>query len=555
MSYVIHLIKRFEASKQVASSALTAEKAKVLTLKAEAKQLFSDTYEEYDKMHSTVNSSWSTDSRTHPELHVSAAETAFLSKDVVTAKTIISRFLLMNPQEDQFFCRAKLTLAEILNYEATPTNGVASTAARKEAMKEVMTVLAVATKPTNALRYKFLVYNASVIGWRIMQSFLREGRAKYFADEILKLSAALETNNDDDRNWRIMYLSAAALTLEDSAKGKEAADLLDIAINHALVLLEKDAKLKEVHEADIADASTKTEGLMSSIRDLDDRVAARTRPPKIDPYAEDDDIAGLPDLGFGETTEESAAAAAEAAKSQREKEEGNRIAEESEKAEYAKLKAALNIAKAAKSRSEERLRVLLSDSQAPQEERTLRLCMQRVHVLPADFKKIAELPFVKQSARSRCLVNLQAMVSNGITDKDWPATFEAMLKDPDLAKLGNLEVETLLDMCRSAWRLNLREYAIQSAEMAATATVSSPVCTVKSDLCAAIKIVADLDSTSANTALAQRVSEKEAEGYLADRRIEAVKLLERVLTVCKARVDDHALLQEVCMTLWNTCVP
>lgn len=123
-------------------------------LKAEAKRLFSDTYSEYDKMQALCNISFSTENRTDPELHLVAAEAAFATKDVSAAKTIVTRYLVMGPQEDQFYCRAKLLYAEILNWEAARTNGVEAIAEAKRSMVEVLACLDVATKPENSHRYK-----------------------------------------------------------------------------------------------------------------------------------------------------------------------------------------------------------------------------------------------------------------------------------------------------------------------------------------------------------------------------------------------------------------
>jgi hypothetical protein len=127
---------------------------KVGALKAEAKRLFSDTYSEYDKMQALCNISFSTENRTDPELHLVAAEAAFATKDVSVAKTIVTRYLVMGPQEDQFYCRAKLLYAEILDWEATRINGVDAIAEAKRSMAEVSACLDVATKPENSHRYK-----------------------------------------------------------------------------------------------------------------------------------------------------------------------------------------------------------------------------------------------------------------------------------------------------------------------------------------------------------------------------------------------------------------
>ena len=553
MSYVIHLVTRFESSKQVASSALKAEKAKVTLLQDEAKRLYLETYEEYNKMQSINNISWTTTNKIHPELHIAAAEAALASNDIQTAKTIVTRFFLSNPQHDQFYCRSKLVYAQVLNFEAQILNGAELIAASKRSFNEVIDCLDVAIKSNNLYRYKFLIYNTTLVGWKIIQPFLREKRAQYFMEEMSKLCSALESINDiNDRRWRLMLLAGSAQCYYDGSKTKEATDQMDIAIDHALGILDDMKALQERHENDIKEATEQTDSLMVSLRDLDERIAIRTKPPKIDPDAEDDDISKMQDLGYAEGEEEENKPKV---LTPQEKAEENALLEKAEAEEYSDLKGKLDIAQAAKSRSEGRLRDLLTDERTPQEELLISLCMTRVHMLPGDFKKIQGLPYYSESIRAKGLIQLQAMISNAIPDKDWETTFNSIITELDVEKPGAVEAETLLDACRYAWRLNLKEIAINCSTKASAMNVTSPVCTVKKDLCEVMRTIAELNSLKPNEVLEIRTSDKEAEGLSAERRIEAVKLVERVLTIAASRLSDGAFIEEVCIVLWNASLP
>ncbi len=174
-------------------------------------------------------------------------------------------------------------------------------------MKEVAACLDVTARPQNAFRYKFIIYNASVVAWRILQPFVRPERGRFFADDIQRISLALEAADDEDKEWRVMYLAAAGTCWLDSGKGKEGADQLDIAIEHSIAMIDAIKVTQATHEADVAEATEKTDALMRQMRDLEERIAARTRKPKLDPDAEDEEVANMGDLGFDQTAGEEAA--------------------------------------------------------------------------------------------------------------------------------------------------------------------------------------------------------------------------------------------------------
>ena len=132
---------------------------------------------------------------------MSVAEAALATKNEAIAKSIITRFLQTEPQADQYFCRARLSLALILDIEAAHTNGSISIRERKIAMAQVLAALDVAVAPENIARYKFLVFNCTATGWKIVHPFLRSGRAKFFIVEMQRMSNALEAADDPDIEW------------------------------------------------------------------------------------------------------------------------------------------------------------------------------------------------------------------------------------------------------------------------------------------------------------------------------------------------------------------
>ena len=97
------------------------------------------------------------------------------------------RYLQLTPQLDQYYIRAKLISALLLSYENRLTNGNDLLKFNKLAASDVMTALEIAQNPKNVARYKFLVFNISIIFWRIVHKFLRSVRAKNFAPEIAKV--------------------------------------------------------------------------------------------------------------------------------------------------------------------------------------------------------------------------------------------------------------------------------------------------------------------------------------------------------------------------------
>jgi hypothetical protein len=98
------------------------------------------------------------------------------------------------------------------------------------------------------------------------------------------------------------------------------------------------------------------------------------------------------------------------------------------------------------------------------------------------------------------------------------------------------------------------ELGYRCVELIEQATVTSPVITVKLELCRAIRLVNNIDESNANKLMGRRLRSKEAEGFSIQNRLDALKTLERIIIMC-GRIDDSGLLEEICIAIWNTAVP
>jgi len=470
----------------------------------------------------------------HSELTVFVAETAYLTEEYQIARSIIEIFLVKvkGIQHDQLYCRAKLLLALLIDYEATEQSlsGSESLKVRKYAIKEINDALAVAMQPENAGRYKFVIYNTSVIFWRIVSPFLRAGRAKEFLSDIVRVSDALEALNDSDTTWRIVYLSAVAYCYDDDKNAKNASDYLDkalaIADNMLATTVAAENKLKDLMKK----ISDETDGIMSSIRGVEEEILVLTKPKKVDP----DSI----------VTEEV---------SPENSEEQQLLVEEKRK-QISEFKSNLDAIQKNKALVEEKQKVYDGVRKA-QFDQSLRLYMQRIHVNVADSKRIVGLPPMVQSARLRTLATIQCMLSGCIADKDYEATFNGILADLEKIPASSEKTETLFDVCRYAWYLNLRSTAINVATIAEASTSLNQMIRIKSDFCKALRIFSDISVDNPNEIIATRLSADEMEGYRVSKRIEIIKMLERIIMMCAGKIEDSSFVEEICIISWNVARP
>ncbi len=423
-------------------------------------------------------------------------------------------------------------LALLIDYEATEQSlsGSESLKARKYAIKEVNDALAVALLPDNAGRYKFVVFNVSVIFWRIVSPFLRAGRAKEFVSDIVRISDALEALNDSDTTWRIVYLSAVAYCYDDDKNAKSASDYVDKALGLADNMLNTTIGAQDRLKELLKKISNETDSIMSNIRGLEEEILVLTKPKKVDPDSVDVDTVDSD-----------------------KREEINAFVEEKRK-QINELKSNLDDVQKNKALVEEKQKVY-DAYRKTQFDQSLRLYMQRIHVNVADSKRITGLPPMVQSARLRTLASIQCMLSGCIPDKDFEGTFNSILTDLEKIPSSSEKTETLFDVCRYAWYLNLRSTAINVAAIAEASTSLNQMIRIKSDYCKALRIFSDISVDNPNEILAVRLSVDEVEGYTVSKRIEIIKMLERIIMMCAGKIDDNSLVQEICIIGWNVARP
>jgi hypothetical protein len=304
------------------------------------------------------------------ELHVLVAECAFKTENYTISRSVLEKFLQLEPQLDILYCRAKVLLGLLINYECRYMNGNESVKWHKYAVAEVMTALDVAVNPKNMNRYKFMIFNISVAFWKVVHPFLRPNRAKFFVTEIKRIAAALEEQNDADKEWRIMYLSAAAVCSDDEKNVAAATESVDKAIEHADALLQATLLEEERLNGILKAASAEKDTIMIAFRQIEDQEILRTKPKKIDPDATPRDPHAPPTPRILPPLTGLAA-------------EG-----------YEKVKALLDVSQARKASADADLRVVV-DRRNVQLESLLRLYQQRVSVNPADAKRFSTLPQVR----------------------------------------------------------------------------------------------------------------------------------------------------------------
>jgi hypothetical protein len=462
----------------------------------------------------------------------------------------------------------------VIDAETGFLHGDASLTRRQQALKEIMETLDVAMDPSNGSRYNFVVYNASVVMWRVVHQFIRSTRGRHITAELQRMSSALETTNDPDKEWRIMYISATAAALEDADQKKLACDTLDKALDLAESCLEAAVAVEKTFLDQMAVCKKETDELMMARRAQEIYDEIVNRPPKLDPDAPD---------GFAPRPTAPAPLEGLAALSPQE------------------LKARLDASQARLADAKEKLKIE-SDKVSAHNDVLVRLYLQRINVFPSDTKRVSGSTRVAQSLRTRILTQLQSIRSGAILEKDWATTMQQIYtqldstlkaldpsKPPDAAPVAvappvkggkagaapapvadpasqveslsvggsatNIVEETLLDLSRFAWTLDMRDLAIQCNERADMSKSMAASIRVKSDFCKAIKIVADLATVSVNEETGQRLTSQQVEGYRISKRIEALKLLERILGICASRLKDANLLHEICVAVWNTALP
>ena len=140
----------------------------------------------------------------------------------------------------------------------------------------------------------------------------------------------------------------------------------------------------------------------------------------------------------------------------------------------------------------------------------IRLYMQRIHTNIADSKKFSLIFGISQSLRTRCLVQLQCVISGCLEPKDVHVVFTTLIKDlspgaaahssnpslkevlSDVNPISDVQrLETLLDVSRVAHQICYTKFAQISFDLALKISCTiSTVLRVKIDLNKALQILA-----------------------------------------------------------------
>eukprot|EP00736_Rhodelphis_marinus_P008054 Rmarinus@m.2965 len=161
------------------------------------------------------------------EIFVTSAETALDLELYNIAQEAIETFLITDPPEDQYLCRAFYARARCEGHEARGMKGNATIKHTLAAIASVMKGLDIAEKDTG--RYAFLIYNASCVYWEIVRPLLSAGKRTHAVASMTRLVTALEQCADAkiDRGsgtpvWRLRFHIALVTCLDETNSPAEA---------------------------------------------------------------------------------------------------------------------------------------------------------------------------------------------------------------------------------------------------------------------------------------------------------------------------------------------
>eukprot|EP00903_Cladosiphon_okamuranus_P014428 g13389.t1 len=178
-----------------------------------------------------------------PELLVLAAEAAVKNGEFTSAREACHEFFLDGGgARDQFYCRALFVKALVVSNSIGRDGLVGAEAARRRSRAVGFLLQALDIASEGGARYAFLVHNASVHAWNVLRTALRAGQAGHHAEELVRLSDALEATMDADLRWRCTLLTAVSLALGDKGDASAASAKAALALQHAETLALREAE-------------------------------------------------------------------------------------------------------------------------------------------------------------------------------------------------------------------------------------------------------------------------------------------------------------------------
>jgi hypothetical protein len=466
------------------------------------------------------------------EFQISMAEAAYYAEQFHIARQLVEIYFQSEPQRDQLFCRAKVLLALIINYESRELSGSSLLLKKKLAVSEIISALDIAVSPTNLSRYRSLVYNISLSFWEIVRPFMRRERAASFSNEFNQVIISLEKQDDNDVEWRILLLSAAAICADDEKNSKAATDYVEKAINLMEQLIASLSNEEQKLLKTLNDCRSEVDLAMNAFREIEDREELVKKPRKIDPDLPDDDPYYTTPILYPPL-------------------EG--LAAEGKE----KVKDMLNEAQLRRADVDSKMKDVLTLKNI-RNEHLIRLHCERIALNPSDAKRYSTLPGITSTYRLNYLSQVQCISSGVFPEKEAEPVLLTILKKLEETPESEIRNETIFDICRFCWMFpsSQKSIAMKYMELARNAnSVLSQTLRVKLDICEAFAKLSNIEEFVSQLALSQNLTSSQIEGIKVGQRIEVVKLLERSLTMTVASFPGKYLVVEICSWLWNIIIP
>ncbi|XP_069001354.1 cilia- and flagella-associated protein 46 [Embiotoca jacksoni] len=164
--------------------------------------------------------STTTGPRVVSELYVVCAEAALQMGSLEISTACLKMYFEGNPPVNQFLCRAYLCQGQLKSLPAT-----GSVEDFEEATIYFLKAIEISKQKP---RYHFMVFNASVLYFQIVQPFLQPGRCLHLVPSLKQVVQSLEEVADQDHTWRAELMMHLVKCLVDSGEVEDAASFAKV---------------------------------------------------------------------------------------------------------------------------------------------------------------------------------------------------------------------------------------------------------------------------------------------------------------------------------------
>ncbi|XP_051883705.1 cilia- and flagella-associated protein 46 [Pristis pectinata] len=159
----------------------------------------------------------------NPDLYVQCAELALQFKQEDISQDCLTMYFEGTRPYNQFLCRACLCQAQLYAPK--------SAANQNELNKAVRYIHEAIKHARKESRYYFLIYNASVIYWRIIRPFLKPGFYTHVISSLSEVIKSLQMTEDLDYEWLAQLMIALIECYLDEGKMQEATNFSNSTAN------------------------------------------------------------------------------------------------------------------------------------------------------------------------------------------------------------------------------------------------------------------------------------------------------------------------------------